>query len=95
MYIPIVQRECDVFVECWNTHRIRSQEKLKIPTGIPDYLFSFPEQYGGEYKGYRIEKSQLKETAEVSKILDTHLDLVMEENLKRRCEAYLPYSRLS
>ena len=47
VFLPIVQRECDIFVKYWNCHRIRGQDKLEIPAGIPDHMFSFPEQYGG------------------------------------------------
>ena len=51
VYIPIVQRECYTFVDYWNSHRIRAQEKLEIPTGIPNHMFSFPENYGATNKG--------------------------------------------
>ena len=32
------------FVKCWKSHRIRGQENLEIPTGVPEHISSFPEQ---------------------------------------------------
>ena len=34
VFIPIVQREIDIFVKCWKSHRIGGQENLEIPTGV-------------------------------------------------------------
>lgn len=51
VYIPIVQRECEIFVNYWNSHGIRTQENLEIPTGIPSHIFDFPQQYGGQHMG--------------------------------------------
>lgn len=34
VYLPIVQRECEIFENYWNSHRIRNQEKLEIPTEV-------------------------------------------------------------
>ena len=28
LFIPVVQRECDIFVRYWNSHRIRVQDKF-------------------------------------------------------------------
>ena len=41
VYIPVVQKECDIFVENWNSHRIREQKDLNLPTGILDHVFFF------------------------------------------------------
>ena len=49
VYIPIVQRECDSFIDNWNNHRIRHQEKMEIPTGVPDHMYFIPEQKGANY----------------------------------------------
>ena len=45
--IPVVQHESDIFVWYWNSHGIRVQDKLEIPAKVPDYIFSFPGNYGG------------------------------------------------
>ena len=57
VFIPVIQRECNIFVSNWNTHRIREQKNLLLLSGIPDHMFSFPEQYGGTQCGIPIFKS--------------------------------------
>ena len=69
VYVPVLQRECDIFVNNWNNHRIRSQKDLELPTGVPNHLFSFPERYGAEKMGIPLQFEQLKEVAELSGIL--------------------------
>ena len=44
-FTPVIQRECDVFVNNWNTHRIRAQANVLLPTGVPNHMFLFPENY--------------------------------------------------
>ena len=92
VYIPIVQREyeCDIFVEQWNAHRIRYQEKLDIPTGVPNHMFSFPEQYGAGSRGHKLRREQLREVAEVSGILEVRPLDFLEEEVKTQCERFLP-----
>ena len=34
VFIPVVQRECNIFVRYWNSHRIRVQYRLEIPAGV-------------------------------------------------------------
>ena len=60
VFTPIVQRECDIFVRCWDSHRIRGQEHLEIPIGVPEHMFSFPELYVGTNKGNKIEQGSVK-----------------------------------
>ena len=50
--IPLIQKDLDVFRESvWNTHRIRAQKDTILPDGIPNHMYSFPEQYGLEECG--------------------------------------------
>ena len=35
----------------WNSHRVRSQKEAQMPKGIPNHLYSFPENYGAEECG--------------------------------------------
>ena len=35
----------------WNTHRIHAQKDTILPDGIPNLMYSFPEQYGLEECG--------------------------------------------
>ena len=92
VYIPILQRECDIFVTQWNSHRIRAQEKLLLPTGIPNHMFEFPETYGGRNKGTAISEELLQEIATVSGVLKADLDDLqyMDAALKRECQHHLP-----
>ena len=90
VYVPIIQRECDIFVEYWNAHRIREQENLELPTGVPNHMFSFPEQYGASHKGHKLRREQLRVVAETSGVSQVrHFDF-MEQEVKRQCEHYLP-----
>ena len=50
--VPIMQKEIDTFVNVvWNSHRIRVQKDTFLPAGIPNHIYSFPEQYGLEECG--------------------------------------------
>ena len=69
VYIPVVQKECDIFVESWNSDRIREQKDLDLPTVIPDHVFSFPESYGGTKDGFQVSVDLLREVAELSEVL--------------------------
>lgn len=47
VFIPVLQKELDVFRETvWNTHRIRKQKDTILPDGIPNHIYAFPEEYG-------------------------------------------------
>lgn len=59
VFIPIVQRECNIFIKYWNSHRIRAQDKLEIPTGVPDHIFSFPEHYNGTNEGITLSSDEI------------------------------------
>ena len=60
MYIiPIVQRECDIFVKYRDCHRIRGQDKLEIPAGVPHFFFPgavWGYQYGDSIKQRSIKR---------------------------------------
>ena len=50
--VPVVQKELDCFRETvWNSHRIRKQKDARLPKGIPDHVFNFPEKYEAEQCG--------------------------------------------
>ena len=45
--IPILQKQLDTFkATLWNAHRIRTQKDTLLPDGVPDHIYSFPEEYG-------------------------------------------------
>ena len=44
--IPLIQRELDTFINSiWNPHRIRNQKNTALPDGVPNHIYSFPEEY--------------------------------------------------
>ena len=44
--IPIIQREIITFKDMvWNAHRIRSQKETVLPSGVPNHIYNFPEEY--------------------------------------------------
>ena len=77
IYIPVVQRECDIFINIWNSHRIIFQEK-EVQTGIPNHMFEFPEMYGGSSSRNIISKNELCDAAKASNILQTELEINLE-----------------
>ena len=89
IFIPVIQRECNIFVSNWNTHRIREQKNLKLLTGIPNHMFSFPEKYGGTQSGIPVSREQLREVAEVSGLLDS-VPQDVDLRVRRECERLLP-----
>ena len=44
--VPHIQREVDIFKDnIWNIHRIRNQKGVYLPSGIPNQIYNFPEEY--------------------------------------------------
>ena len=89
IYIPVVQRECNIFINIWNSHRIRYQG-MEVQTGIPIHMFEFPEMYGGSFSSNMISKNQLCDAAQASSILQTELEINLEPHVKDLCERFLP-----
>ena len=89
VFKPIIERECAIFVEYWNSHRIREQKDLLLPTGVPHHMFSFPESYGATNKGLHISTAYLREAGEVSVVLKAQMNWLDEAFLKQ-CEQYIP-----
>ena len=90
IYIPMFQRECNTFVDLWNSHRIRAQNNLLLPTGVPNHMFDFPEQYGGCTKGYSLQKNDLREVAEMSGVLSADDSDFFEKDIVEKCKQLLP-----
>lgn len=52
LLVPLIQRELDIFREVvWNTHRIRAQKDSNLPSGVPDHIYNFPQEYNLEECG--------------------------------------------
>ena len=75
-YIPVVQQKCDIFVETWNSHRIKEQKDLHLTTGVKDHILSFPESYGGTKDGFQTSIDLLREVFWVSEMLLGNYDFL-------------------
>ena len=71
-----MQKKCDIFVENWNSHRIREQKDLHLTIGIPDHIFSFLGSYGGTKDDFQVSVDLLREIAEVSEVLQENQDFL-------------------
>ena len=90
MYIPVVQRELDIFRETvWNHSRGRKQQNKALPTGIPDYIYENPEAFDGVDFGITLTDAQVNKAAEQLGVLDDDHDF-MDPDLRARCEEILP-----
>ena len=78
IFIPVLQRECDTFCRMWNSHRVRHQAGLELPTGVPNHIFAFPEKYGGKDKGVKVTYEALLEVAQLSGINNAPSDYLTQ-----------------
>ena len=72
VYIPIVQKQLDIFRETvWNHQRGRKQTNKELPTGIPEFIFQNPEAHGDASDwGTDVTEDQLLLVAEETSVLD-------------------------
>ncbi|CAB3987262.1 Hypothetical predicted protein [Paramuricea clavata] len=90
VYIPVLQKELNTFCETvWNSHRVRCQRDAQLPKGVPNHLYSFPEQYEARDYGLPVSKEALDEVAEISGVLDAHDDY-LPVDVREQCEAIIP-----
>ncbi|KAK3747967.1 hypothetical protein QZH41_019446 [Actinostola sp. cb2023] len=88
--IPMLQRELDVFKDTiWNSHRIRHQKDVQLPSGVPDHIYNFPEEYNLEECGLPISENQLEEAAQHAGVLDVEDDF-LEPAFRLECERWIP-----
>ena len=88
--IPVIQREIDIFKNIvWNNHRIRQQKDTELPSGIPNHIFDFPEEYGMKKCGIDINDDQLKEVADLSGVLEI-ADDYLENDVRKKYEEFIP-----
>lgn len=90
VYVPVIQKELDIFRETvWNTHRVRKQKNKELPTGVPEHIYTCPNQYGGEKCGHVITEEQLREVAEFSGVLD-NTDDFLDDTFRQECQRHIP-----
>ena len=77
----------------WNSHSIRSQKNFELRNGVPNYMFSFPEQYGGTQKGISVTTEFLQEAStQLGLSIDTEriVYVFVDKTFLRNCEHFLP-----
>ena len=79
VFSPVIQRDCEIFMRLRNTHRIRQQKGLALPTGIPNHMYSFPENYSAIKGGFSLKREDIREVAELSGILEAPVDYLDAE----------------
>ena len=89
LFAYVVQRECDVFVNIWNTHRIWKQKNILLLTGIPNHIFEFPQNYSGVAKGFPLAIGELEDAALAGDLLSDDTDFLTPEE-KEKCESIRP-----
>ena len=61
IFVPVVQRALDEFRQTvWNNNRGRKQANKELPTGVPEHIFRFPENYGGQDCGVEVSDEHLE-----------------------------------
>ena len=50
--VPLTQGEADIVKDnIWNIHCIRDQKGVFLPSGIPNHIYNFPEEYNLRQSG--------------------------------------------
>jgi hypothetical protein len=92
VYIPVVQKELDVFrVSVWNNHRVRKQKDKELPSGVPEHIYTMSRAtwWHGEKCGIPVTEQQLQEVAEFSHVLDGNDDF-LDEDFRQECQRHIP-----
>ena len=89
IYIPIVQREVNIFIELWNNSRSRLQKNTLMPDGIPNFIYNNPEEYAMVDQGWEVSLDELQAAARVSGVLAVEQDYIPVD-FATRCHAVVP-----
>ena len=90
VYVPVVQKQLDIFRETiWNNHRGRKQRAKELPCGVPEHIYNFPGSYRAENCAYYVTDTQLHEVSNLSGVF-TNNDDYLDQELRGDCEGILP-----
>ena len=82
------------FVNLWNSRRIKSQNNLQLPNGIPSHMLYFPEQLkGGMQKDIQVTTELLQEAfTQTGLSIDNGSTAFnfMDKEFLRNCDHFLP-----
>jgi len=87
--IPILQKEIDIFVDLHNNHRIRKQDAVELPDGIPNHIYECPEEYGLEECGVQVSDADIALVESKADIADENEDYI-DFQLRASCDRLLP-----
>ena len=80
LYIPVIQKEIDKFIYEYNSHRIRVQKGVKLPTGChPDFCYRLPEQFGARKCGVPIPDHILIDVEKSWKLDEVETDVRIQD----------------
>lgn len=68
---------------------MRKQKAKELPDGVPEHIYMYPQNYGGEKCGLKVTEQHLQETAELSGVLEGTSDY-LEAGFRRECERHIP-----
>lgn len=84
IYIPAIQQEIDKFIYQYNSHRIRTQKGVKLPTGYhPNFCHRLPEQFGAHRCGVAIPEATLLEVESYWKLDEIETGVEISDPLLR------------
>lgn len=90
IYIPVIQKQLDIFKETvWNHSRGRKQNGKALPTGKPDFIYGNPEEFDAEDCGFAVTEDQILSIAEESGVLDDNDDF-LDTRLRTRFDLTIP-----
>ena len=89
IYIPIVQREVNIFIELWNNSRSRLQKNTLMPDGIPNFIYNNPEEYAMVDQGWEVSLDELQAAARISGVLAVEQDYIPVD-FATKCHAVVP-----
>ena len=79
---PIIQKDLDSVVKCWNSHRIRPFGRDTI-AGIPDELYSFPDIISAKNMLQPIDR---EDTKEMERFLEDNISFGIDDIEQRFLE---------
>ena len=74
----------------WNNSRGRKQRNKELPTGVPEHIYNFPENYGGMDCSLHVNEDQLTEAAALSGVFSDETEDYLRKEVRLECERHVP-----
>ena len=88
VFIPVVQKCLDTYAAEYNNHRIKAQKDLLLPTGIPEVMWTCPEEYGATECGVPLSEADFDFLRTESGMNNVSTELVLMEEVRRALSAF-------